>query len=413
MKSHHFPLGLALLALMGVMPLPAARAQPPGTSLSQQVAETYKQMDTYHATAEVTMRRNGRWEMTRRGNMTVAFDRAGNRLAIDHPTARLVIDGGQLQARVHQFPGHHVQQEVSQPAQYEKVMDASAFLQFLQGAPPDVAMLMAAEPIAALSQGQSSDATPLNVDSQNHKGLQFETAQGEMTLHVSNQTQLIDKAVLQTAGPQMPGQNNSTTITIDYQVESRDEPLADERFAFDAEGSQPAGTLRELVQNAQGGSSAQSPGGDGSGAGSGHPLEGEDAPPVKLSRMDGGAFELAGASADVVVMDFWATWCPPCVKAMPKLQAVHDWAERENKSVAVYAVNVREEVDTAHQFMQKHELTMPVLMDRDGSVAKAYQANSIPQTVVVANGTVQQVHVGYSPNIEQTLKDEINELLEQ
>jgi len=120
------------------------------------------------------------------------------------------------------------------------------------------------------------------------------------------------------------------------------------------------------------------------------------------------SFKLSEVDADVVVLDFWATWCPPCREGLPRIQTVADWAKQEGKSVAVFAVNVGETADKATDFWLEQGFTMSVVMDEQSQAATAYGVQGIPQTVVIAKGKVVNVHVGLGPNLEQTLKDEIN-----
>ena len=80
--------------------------------------------------------------------------------------------------------------------------------------------------------------------------------------------------------------------------------------------------------------------------------------------------------------------------------------------MGVYAVNVAETVEQVKAFWKDHALTMPVIMDTDRRAAAAYGVEGIPQTVVISGQRVHHVHVGLVPNLEQTLKSQIEALLE-
>ena len=116
----------------------------------------------------------------------------------------------------------------------------------------------------------------------------------------------------------------------------------------------------------------------------------------------------------MVVLDFWATWCPPCVKALPLLQKFATSAEASGQPIKVYGVNVRESLRTAAEkkrhvanFWRARGFTMPTLLDLDDSVARAYQVGGIPTTVIVGpDGRVVKVLVGYDVNLVKTLTDE-------
>ena len=113
-----------------------------------------------------------------------------------------------------------------------------------------------------------------------------------------------------------------------------------------------------------------------------HPLEGADAPEIQLPRLDGSMFTLSQEKAQVIVLEFWASWCPPCLTTLPTLEKVHQWARRHNKPVAIYCVNQRDESSVISALWSRKDLTMPVLLDTTGAASSAYQVTAIPQTVV-------------------------------
>ena len=141
-----------------------------------------------------------------------------------------------------------------------------------------------------------------------------------------------------------------------------------------------------------------------------HGLKGKVAPPIKLSMMDGSIFELANQKGkEIVVLDFWATWCVPCRQGMPILSKVVK--EFEGKGVRLYAVNLNEDASAIQQFLDSTGLDLTVVMDKKGDAANAYHAESIPQMVIVGrDGIVKQVHVGLSPDYEKEVRAELTEL---
>jgi thiol-disulfide isomerase/thioredoxin len=141
-----------------------------------------------------------------------------------------------------------------------------------------------------------------------------------------------------------------------------------------------------------------------------HPLLGEPAPEFEVDRLDGDAFKLADVlEKKVIMLDFWATWCGPCVEALPQVTAA---AKELGEDVAFFAVNIGEEADDVRKFLDANDLEPPVLLDADGAVAKKYGANAIPQTVLIGmDGRVQVVHIGGSSDMKRMLLRDLRKLV--
>lgn len=142
-----------------------------------------------------------------------------------------------------------------------------------------------------------------------------------------------------------------------------------------------------------------------------HPLLAKPAPSFKLELLDGGEFDLSQQKdKNIVILDFWATWCGPCVRVMPVMEEVAN--EYKDKGVILIAVNLRESPQKIRSFLQEQGLHPIVALDKDGAVGTVYKAEFIPQTVIIdKDGIVQAVHVGALPNLKETLKKELNDLL--
>jgi thiol-disulfide isomerase/thioredoxin len=171
-------------------------------------------------------------------------------------------------------------------------------------------------------------------------------------------------------------------------------------FAFNApEGATKVKSLMDAL--AGGGAPKRGP----------HPLLGQPAPAVKLELLGGGELELAAYKDKyVVILDFWATWCGPCVQAMPIIEKVAE--DYKTKGVLLFAVNIQEMPEEITKFLEESKLKVAVALDSEAAVAKAYQATAIPQTVLIGkDGTVQVVLVGFSANLEETLTTKLDALL--
>ena len=142
-----------------------------------------------------------------------------------------------------------------------------------------------------------------------------------------------------------------------------------------------------------------------------HPLLAKPAPSFKLELLDGGEFDLSQQKdKNIVILDFWATWCGPCRRVMPIMEEVAN--EYKDKGIILVAVNLRESPQAIRSFLQKQGLHPIVALDKDGAVGYVYRAEFIPQTVIIGKeGIVQAVHVGALPNLKETLKKELNDLL--
>ncbi|MGA2692856.1 MAG: TlpA disulfide reductase family protein [Opitutaceae bacterium] len=99
----------------------------------------------------------------------------------------------------------------------------------------------------------------------------------------------------------------------------------------------------------------------------------------------------------VVVLDFWASWCPPCKMAMPGLQRVQD--DFRGRDLEILSINQDESAATATDFMRKKGYSLHVLLDPGSEIGNRYAARSIPTLVVVdKRGLVQWIRVGYRPD---------------
>ncbi len=140
-------------------------------------------------------------------------------------------------------------------------------------------------------------------------------------------------------------------------------------------------------------------------------LVGQAAPAVNLKLLNGNDFDLADhAGKEVVILDFWATWCGPCVAAMPILEQVAE--EYKSKGVVLYSVNQQEDAKTIRDFLDEEGLKVNVALDSDGEVGEAYGVEGIPTMVIIdKQGIVRDVHVGLSPGLENELHKQLDEVL--
>jgi thiol-disulfide isomerase/thioredoxin len=141
-------------------------------------------------------------------------------------------------------------------------------------------------------------------------------------------------------------------------------------------------------------------------------LVNQPAPEIKLGMLDGGDFKLSDHKGKIVIVDFWATWCGPCIAAMPVLLKVAD--QYKDKGVILVGSNQGEDKPTVNEFLKEKEWNLQVAMDPDNESGNAYKVTGIPQTVIVGkDGVVKKVHVGFRPDLEELLKKELDEILKE
>ena len=115
------------------------------------------------------------------------------------------------------------------------------------------------------------------------------------------------------------------------------------------------------------------------------PVPGQPAAPqLKLLDMDGKPVDLKKLQGSIVLVNFWATWCPPCKREMPSLQRLWQKLEKTSK-LRVVAVNVGEDSDTAFAFMGTLENmpTFPIVFDKDSAVLRAWPVKGLPTTFLI------------------------------
>ncbi len=120
--------------------------------------------------------------------------------------------------------------------------------------------------------------------------------------------------------------------------------------------------------------------------------EGDTAPDFTADLADGSTFTLSEQSGKVVLLNFWATWCGPCVGEMPAFEKLY---KEYGDEVAVLAVNCLEDEETVRQFIAETGYTFPIAFDVEGVVNMKYPTDGIPYTLVIGkDGTVQKIYVG-------------------
>jgi len=144
------------------------------------------------------------------------------------------------------------------------------------------------------------------------------------------------------------------------------------------------------------------------------PREGFLAPDFTLDTLDGNKVTLSELRGQIVVVNFWATWCLPCRAETPALEK--SYAQYKDSGVVILGVNLtnQDSVSEVESFVQEFKLTYPILLDREGSISNTlYQIRGLPTTFFVSReGIIRTVVVG-GPMSETFIRSKIEALLQE
>ena len=141
-------------------------------------------------------------------------------------------------------------------------------------------------------------------------------------------------------------------------------------------------------------------------------IVGKPAPDFALRSMQGPSMRLSEHLGEVVVINFWATWCGPCRQEMPLLDALY--GKYKQAGLVLLSVNIDEKVEPAIEMAQTLKVSYPVLFDARKEVSRAFDVGAMPVTVLVDRaGVVRYVSEGYKPGYEKRYTDKLRELLNE
>jgi peroxiredoxin len=138
------------------------------------------------------------------------------------------------------------------------------------------------------------------------------------------------------------------------------------------------------------------------------------APAFQLSGRGGKAIDLSQYKGQVVMINFWATWCGPCRQEMPHLEAIHK--KYSKMGFTMLGVNVEPDSKAADAWLSKQAtpVSFPILFDTDSKVSKLYSVAGMPSTVIVdRKGKVRMLHKGYKPGDENEYLNSIRTLIRE
>ena len=123
--------------------------------------------------------------------------------------------------------------------------------------------------------------------------------------------------------------------------------------------------------------------------------EGNQAPDFTLTTLDGEELKLSDYRGKKVILNFWATWCPPCKAEMPHMQSFYEENHEEVEVIAVNLTNMDKGEEAINTFLEDYELTFAIPLDEAGDIGMQYQAFTIPTSYAIdKNGIIQKKIIG-------------------
>ncbi|MFE8069812.1 TlpA disulfide reductase family protein [Marinobacteraceae bacterium S3BR75-40.1] len=136
------------------------------------------------------------------------------------------------------------------------------------------------------------------------------------------------------------------------------------------------------------------------------------APDFTLKSKQGENLRLEDFRGQVVLLNFWASWCGPCRQEMPLLDEIHQ--QYKDLGFTVMAVSVDEDPANADDFLAKVPVSFPVLYDNESRVSEMYGVDAMPTTVIIdRDGTRRFIHRGYQPGYEEHYREQVKQLIRE
>lgn len=136
------------------------------------------------------------------------------------------------------------------------------------------------------------------------------------------------------------------------------------------------------------------------------------APDFTLKSNSGENLRLSEEAGNIVIVNFWASWCGPCREELPAFEALYQ--NYADLGVTVYAVNVDDDSSKASSLLKDINVTFPVLFDPDGDVSQLYDVSAMPTTVMIdRDGNARVIHKGYKSGDESKYEEALNALLRE
>lgn len=131
-----------------------------------------------------------------------------------------------------------------------------------------------------------------------------------------------------------------------------------------------------------------------------------------LPSRSGENVRLAELQGEVVLVNFWASWCGPCRKELPKLEEMHQ--KYKDLGVTILGINIDETRELSQKLLKDVEVNFPVLYDHDSEVAEPYNIQAMPSTFIIdKSGNFRYLHLGYQDGYELAYEEQIKKLMRE
>lgn len=369
--------GLLLSAVLLAASAPAVEKG--ADSILKEAAGTYKKAETYQDRSEMVV------EMSFKGmenKITIPFDLKVKKpgmmnLKSDSPLLGFIFAADGKSMWIYRKSSNEYRKLKEEPL-LEVAKDGVGPLGMMKS-PILLSTIVADDPLAEIEEDVTSKkiAGTETVDGAECDVIEMTQTGSTARIWVDRKRKLIVKLMMDMGGGgESPGGDAAPELTItEYHKDIRlDTEIPDAEFAFSPpEGAKlveaftrekKARTKRERVN-----------------------LAGKPAPELELTDLDGKKHSLGDLKGKVVLIDFWASWCPPCRRELPHVQKIHE--ELGPKGLVVLGVNAEKDEAKLKKFLEEQKVTFPVLRDTDRKASKAYSVTAIPRVLIIGrDGTV-------------------------
>lgn len=137
------------------------------------------------------------------------------------------------------------------------------------------------------------------------------------------------------------------------------------------------------------------------------------APSCQLNSLDQSQrYDLQRYKGKVVYVDFWASWCGPCIQSFPFMNKLEN--EFKDKGLAVVAINLDEELGDAKAFVTEHPVDFSIATDPEQQCAKQFQVKAMPSSYLIdRNGVIREVHLGFRPGEAEQFRTVVEQILNE